>query len=95
MKPLVIAHRGASAERHENTLPAYALAVEQRADMIEIDLHRTRDGAIVIVHSEELGGLRGLELYMQRTALQGFLGLLESRFGAPVEEPAGAGPESA
>jgi oxepin-CoA hydrolase/3-oxo-5,6-dehydrosuberyl-CoA semialdehyde dehydrogenase len=44
---------------------------------------------------EELGGLRGLELYMQRTALQGFLGLLESRFGAPVEEPAGAGPESA
>ena len=59
MKPLVIAHRGASAERHENTLPAYALAVEQRADMIEIDLHRTRDGAIVIVHSEELGGLGG------------------------------------
>ena len=44
---------------------------------------------------EELGGLRGLELYMQRTALQGFLGLLESRFGAPMEEPAGAGPEPA
>ena len=59
MKPLVIAHRGASAERPENTLPAYALAVEQRADMIEIDLHRTRDGAIVIVHGEELGGLGG------------------------------------
>jgi glycerophosphoryl diester phosphodiesterase len=42
--PLVIAHRGSSGERPENTLPAYALAVEQRADMIEIDLHRTRDG---------------------------------------------------
>ena len=59
MKPLVIAHRGASAECPENTLPAYALAVEQRADMIEIDLHRTRDGAVVIVHDEDLGGLGG------------------------------------
>jgi glycerophosphoryl diester phosphodiesterase len=57
--PLVIAHRGASGERPENTLSAYALAVEQRADMIEIDLHRTRDGAIVIAHDERLPGLAG------------------------------------
>jgi glycerophosphoryl diester phosphodiesterase len=55
--PLVIAHRGASGERPENTLSAYALAVEQRADMIEIDLHRTRDGAIVVAHDECLAGL--------------------------------------
>jgi glycerophosphoryl diester phosphodiesterase len=58
-RPLVIAHRGSSRERPENTLPAYALAVEQRADMIEIDLHRTRDGAIVIAHDECLPGLPG------------------------------------
>jgi glycerophosphoryl diester phosphodiesterase len=58
-RPLVIAHRGSSGERPENTLPAYALAVEQRADMIEIDLHRTRDGAIVIAHDECLPGLPG------------------------------------
>jgi glycerophosphoryl diester phosphodiesterase len=57
--PLVIAHRGASGERPENTLPAYALAVEQRADMIEVDLHRTADGAVVITHDEELAGLGG------------------------------------
>jgi glycerophosphoryl diester phosphodiesterase len=56
---LVIAHRGASAYRPENTLPAYALAVEQRADMIEIDLHRTRDGAVVITHDETLEDLGG------------------------------------
>src|SRR5262249_31661315 len=55
--PLVIAHRGASGERPENTMAAYALAVEQRADMIEIDLHCTRDGAIVIAHDEHLPGL--------------------------------------
>jgi glycerophosphoryl diester phosphodiesterase len=55
----VIAHRGASGERPENTLPAYELAVAQGADMIEIDLHRTRDGAIVVTHDEELAGLGG------------------------------------
>ena len=55
----VIAHRGASGHRPENTLPAYELAVTQRADMIEIDLHRTRDGAIVITHDESLAGLGG------------------------------------
>jgi hypothetical protein len=58
-RPLVIAHRGASASRPENTLSAYALAVEQRSDMIEIDLHRTRDGEIVITHDQDLAGLGG------------------------------------
>jgi len=58
-KPLVIAHRGASGYLPENTLPAYELAVAQRADMIEVDLHRTRDGAVVITHDEELAGLGG------------------------------------
>jgi len=58
-KPLVIAHRGASAHRPENTLPAFELAVAQCADMIETDLHRTRDGAIVITHDEDLSGLGG------------------------------------
>ena len=35
-------------------MSAYELAVEQRSDMIEIDLHRTRDGEIVITHDEDL-----------------------------------------
>lgn len=52
--PVVIAHRGASGELPENTFPAYALAVEQRADMIEIDLHLTTDDAVVISHDAEL-----------------------------------------
>jgi len=57
--PLVIAHRGASGQLPENTLPAFALAVEQRSDMIETDLHLTRDGAIVITHDADLAGLGG------------------------------------
>ena len=55
--PLVIAHRGASGYRPENTAFAFELAVDQRADMIEIDLHRSRDGAIVIRHDENLSSL--------------------------------------
>jgi glycerophosphoryl diester phosphodiesterase len=56
---LVIAHRGASGHCPENTLPAYEAAIEMRADMIEIDLHRTKDGAIVITHDSALAGLGG------------------------------------
>ncbi len=52
--PRVIAHRGASAYRPENTASAFALAVEQRADMIETDLHTTKDGAIVLAHDATL-----------------------------------------
>ncbi len=58
-RPLVIAHRGASGHRPENTMAAYELAVEERADMIEVDLHVSRDGAIPISHDatlERLGG---------------------------------------
>lgn len=40
-------------------MPAFALAVEQRADMIETDLHVTRDGAVVITHDELLEGIGG------------------------------------
>ncbi len=57
---LVIAHRGASGYRPENTLPAYELALEMRSDMIEIDLHLTRDGEVVVMHDAELEGLGGV-----------------------------------
>ena len=58
-RPLVIAHRGASGHLPENTFPAYRLALEQGADMIEIDLHCTRDGAVVVTHDGELSELGG------------------------------------
>jgi glycerophosphoryl diester phosphodiesterase len=48
--PLIIAHRGASAHAPENTLPAFALAREQGADMIELDVRRCADGALVAFH---------------------------------------------
>lgn len=53
-KPLVIAHRGASALRPEHTLAAYAKAIEDGADFIEPDLVMTGDGVLVARHEVEL-----------------------------------------
>lgn len=49
-RPLVFGHRGAKDYAPMNTLPAFALAAEQGADGIELDVHRTRDGHVVVVH---------------------------------------------
>ena len=49
-RPLRIAHRGASREFRENTLPAFARALALGADAIELDVHVTRDGVVVVHH---------------------------------------------
>lgn len=54
--PIVIAHRGASAELPEHTLEAYTLAIAQGADYIEPDLVPTKDGHLVARHENEIGG---------------------------------------
>ena len=55
-RPFVIGHRGASGERPEHTLAAYALALDQGADFIEPDVVPTRDGHLVARHENEIGG---------------------------------------
>jgi glycerophosphoryl diester phosphodiesterase len=47
---LVIAHRGASAELPENTLPAFERAIELGADAIELDVHADAAGRLVVTH---------------------------------------------
>lgn len=49
-RPLVIAHRGASAEAPENSLSAFALALEQGADGIELDVQLSADGWPIVMH---------------------------------------------
>jgi glycerophosphoryl diester phosphodiesterase len=48
--PLVVAHRGASAEAPENTLAAFELALAQGADGIEVDVHLSADRHPVVIH---------------------------------------------
>jgi len=52
--PFVFAHRGASGERPEHTLAAYALAIDQGADYVEPDLRPTKDGVLVCLHDATL-----------------------------------------
>ena len=52
--PIVIAHRGASGLLPEHTLEAYALAIEQGADVVEPDLVLTKDGVLVARHDRYL-----------------------------------------
>lgn len=53
--PERIAHRGAKREHRENTLPAFLTAVERGAQGIELDVHATRDGVVVVHHDPHLG----------------------------------------
>jgi glycerophosphoryl diester phosphodiesterase len=52
---LIIAHRGASFDAPENTLPAIRLAWEQEADAVEIDVRMSEDGHIVVIHDADTG----------------------------------------
>lgn len=53
-KPLVFAHRGASALRPEHTLASYAKAMEDGADYIEPDLVMTKDGVLIVRHESNI-----------------------------------------
>lgn len=50
---LIVAHRGASEDAPENTLPAFELAWEQGADAIEGDFHLTADGHVICLHDKD------------------------------------------
>ncbi|MGO5065841.1 glycerophosphodiester phosphodiesterase [Clostridium sporogenes] len=50
----ILAHRGASAYAPENTMVAFKKAIDMNADGIELDVHLSKDGYIVIIHDEKV-----------------------------------------
>ena len=69
----IVAHRGASYDAPENTLPAVRLGWEQGADAVEIDIHQTRDGRIVAIHDQgtaRVTGRRGVVAEMDFAQLR-------------------------
>jgi glycerophosphoryl diester phosphodiesterase len=50
----IIAHRGASAYEPENTIRAIVAAIRLGADMVEVDVHSTRDDQLVVIHDAEV-----------------------------------------
>lgn len=58
---VTVAHRGASADAPENTLPAIDLARERGIDWVENDVQRSKDGELVIMHDDNLARTTNVE----------------------------------
>ncbi|MFO1462237.1 MAG: glycerophosphodiester phosphodiesterase family protein [bacterium] len=69
-RPLVLAHRGASAQAPENTLAAFDLAIRQGADGIEFDVWKCGSGEIVVTHNRSTKALGGKEGDLQAMTLK-------------------------
>lgn len=52
--PLVLGHRGAPAKAPENTAAGFEVAADEGADGVELDVHSTSDGALVVIHDPTL-----------------------------------------
>ena len=61
-RPFVTAHRGASLLAPENTMAAFSAAVENGADMIELDVQQLSDGTLVILHDSNFLRTAGVNL---------------------------------
>lgn len=68
-EPFLVAHRGASHDAPENTLPAYELAWKQGADAIEGDFHLTSDGKIVCIHDYDTLRVSGTKIIVKDSTL--------------------------
>ncbi|MBI5217080.1 MAG: glycerophosphodiester phosphodiesterase [Ignavibacteriae bacterium] len=53
-RPVIIAHRGASAIAPENTLAAFSLAIDAGTDAIELDVQLSKDNSVVVIHDFRL-----------------------------------------
>jgi len=68
-RPLVLGHRGASARAPENTLAAFAKAMEEGADGFELDVWRCGSGEVVVIHDEDARRVAGEPLRVTRAPL--------------------------
>lgn len=68
--PWLVAHRGGSLLAPENTLVAFDRAAALGADALEIDVRRTRDGAVVVFHDDDTGRLTGQNGTIERRSLE-------------------------
>lgn len=58
---LITAHRGSSIAAPENTMAAIELAIEEGADVVEIDVQETADGVVVLAHDKDLNRVFGID----------------------------------
>lgn len=65
----IIAHRGASGSRPENTLAAVRKAIADGADWIEIDVQETADGEVVVIHDSDFMRIAGVDLKVRNATM--------------------------
>lgn len=68
-RPLIVGHRGAMGLAPENTLESFELAFDLGADMVELDVHVTRDGKLVVIHDDLLDRTTTLEGWVSDATL--------------------------
>jgi glycerophosphoryl diester phosphodiesterase len=66
-RPLLFGHRGVSAQAPENTLAAFALAMEQGIPGVELDVQRCRSGELIVAHDYDLARVTGEDAVIERT----------------------------
>jgi glycerophosphoryl diester phosphodiesterase len=81
--PLVIAHRGDSSNALENSLEAVRRALSLPADMIELDIRKTRDNALFVMHDTLTGRTAGHNINIER-ATSAEIGRIRLNNGEPV-----------
>lgn len=65
----IIAHRGASHDAPENTLPSFRLGWEQGADADELDIYLTKDGQVVVIHDANTKRTTGVDAKVPDTSM--------------------------
>ncbi len=60
-QPLTVAHRGGPKLGAENALSTFEKAMEHKVDAIELDIHQSRDGGLVVIHDSNLKRTHGVE----------------------------------
>jgi glycerophosphoryl diester phosphodiesterase len=79
-----VGHRGASALAPENTLRAFELAIENSLDIVELDVHLSRDGQLVVIHDPDLARVGGRHLLVAELTAQELAGIdVGDGFGVP------------
>lgn len=81
--PLVIAHRGASSNALENSLEAVRLALSVPVDMIEVDIRRSRDKGLFVMHDRMTGRTAERNVDIERSS-SGHITGIKLRNGEPV-----------
>ena len=79
----IIAHRGFSSQYPENTMLAFRKAVEAGCDGIELDVHLSKDGEVVVIHDEFVDRVTGGRKGLVKDMTAGELGRIDVSSGHP------------